>query len=169
MTTLASDRNWILDPVRLKLVHQCRRLIHTEFGVKLHLTEENLAQQLADYAQKTRSSHLVRVWNTLKAQVPELAGIETGGDARAVEIAGHHAFVASGARGLVVVDLAEPTAPRIAGGFDPRATDMARGLTLATPALRLVCATGEPLFPDQRALIEAAFGVPVAVEYGFLQ
>ncbi len=78
MTTLASDRNWILDPVRLKLVHQCRRLIHTEFGVKLHLTEENLAQQLADYAQKTRSSHLVRVWNTLKAQVPELAGIETG-------------------------------------------------------------------------------------------
>ena len=42
----------------------------------------------------------------------------------------------------------------------------ARGLPLATPALRLVCTTGEPLFPDQRALIEDAFGVPVAVEYG---
>jgi len=42
----------------------------------------------------------------------------------------------------------------------------ARRLPLATPDLRLVCATGEPLLPDQRALIEETFGVPVAVEYG---
>lgn len=77
MTILASERSWLLDPGLLKLVHQCRRLIHSEFGVKLHLTEEHLGQQLADYARKTRSSHLTRTWETLKAQVPQL-NIEEG-------------------------------------------------------------------------------------------
>ncbi len=72
MTSLASQRSWLLDPGLLKLVHQCRRLIHTEFGVKLHLTEEHLEQQLADYARKTRSSQLTRTWATLTEQVPQL-------------------------------------------------------------------------------------------------
>lgn len=72
MNTLASEREWLLNPSLLKLVHQCRRLIHSEFGVKLHLTEQHLEQQLADYASKSRSSHLVRTWEALKAQVPQL-------------------------------------------------------------------------------------------------
>lgn len=72
MTSLASERSWLMDPSVLKLVHQCRRLIHTEFGVKLHLTEENLEQQLADYAQKSRSNQLKHTWETLKEQVPQL-------------------------------------------------------------------------------------------------
>ncbi|HAP53013.1 MAG TPA: hypothetical protein DDX13_11655 [Marinobacter adhaerens] len=72
MTSLASERSWLLDPSVLKLVHQCRRLIHTEFGVKLHLTEEHLDQQLAEYARKTRSTQLIRTWETLKEQVPQL-------------------------------------------------------------------------------------------------
>ncbi|MDK8465554.1 hypothetical protein [Marinobacter sp. SS13-12] len=72
MTFLASQRSWLLDPGLLKLVHQCRRLIHTEFGVKLHLTEEHLEQQLADYARKTRSSQLTRTWAALTEQVPQL-------------------------------------------------------------------------------------------------
>ncbi|WP_372988151.1 hypothetical protein [Marinobacter sp.] len=72
MNTLASEKDWLLNPNLLKLVHQCRRLIHSEFGVKLHLTEQHLEQQLADYASKSRSSHLVRTWETLKAQVPQL-------------------------------------------------------------------------------------------------
>ena len=72
MTFLASERSWLLDPSVLKLVHQCRRLIHSEFGVKLHLTDEHLEQQLADYARKTRSTHLTRTWETLKEQVPQL-------------------------------------------------------------------------------------------------
>ena len=72
MNTLASEREWLLNPRLLKLVHQCRRLIHSEFGVKLHLTEQHLEQQLADYASKSRSSHLVRTWEALKAQVPQL-------------------------------------------------------------------------------------------------
>ncbi|MDX1551739.1 MAG: hypothetical protein R3198_03890 [Marinobacter sp.] len=72
MTSLASQRSWLLNPGLLKLVHQCRRLIHTEFGVKLHLTEEHLEEQLADYARKTRSSQLSRTWATLTEQVPHL-------------------------------------------------------------------------------------------------
>ena len=42
----------------------------------------------------------------------------------------------------------------------------ARGLTQPLPGLKVICTTGEPLLPDQRASIEAAFGVPVANEYG---
>jgi phenylacetate-CoA ligase len=42
----------------------------------------------------------------------------------------------------------------------------ARGLRLQLPSLRVVCTTGEPLFPHQRKLIEAVFGCPVANEFG---
>ncbi|WP_417531525.1 hypothetical protein [Marinobacter lipolyticus] len=79
MTSLASERSWLLDPGLLKLVHQCRRMIHAEFGVKLHLTEEHLEQRLADYASKTRSNQLIRTWETLKERVPHLdiADLET--------------------------------------------------------------------------------------------
>ncbi len=42
----------------------------------------------------------------------------------------------------------------------------ARGMRLKLPALRVVNATGEPLFPHQRELIERVFGVPAAIEYG---
>ncbi len=41
-----------------------------------------------------------------------------------------------------------------------------RGARLRWPALRVVSATGEPLFPHQRELIERVFGVPVSIEYG---
>jgi phenylacetate-CoA ligase len=42
----------------------------------------------------------------------------------------------------------------------------ARGVALRLPALRVVSATGEPLFPHQRELIERVFGAAVSVEYG---
>ena len=42
----------------------------------------------------------------------------------------------------------------------------ARGIRLNLPALRVVNATGEPLFPHQRELIERVYRVPAAVEYG---
>lgn len=41
-----------------------------------------------------------------------------------------------------------------------------RGRRLRLPALRVVCTTGEPLYPHQRELIGQAFGVPVANEFG---
>jgi len=41
-----------------------------------------------------------------------------------------------------------------------------RGLSLKSPGLLVVCTTGEPLYPYQRTLIEEAFGVPVANEFG---
>jgi phenylacetate-CoA ligase len=42
----------------------------------------------------------------------------------------------------------------------------ARGIRLRLPDLRVVCTTGEPLYPHQRILIEEVFGVPVANEFG---
>lgn len=41
-----------------------------------------------------------------------------------------------------------------------------RGLRFRLPELRVVCTTGEPLYPDQRKLIGEVFGAPVANEYG---
>ncbi|SMF93983.1 phenylacetate-CoA ligase [Methylomagnum ishizawai] len=41
-----------------------------------------------------------------------------------------------------------------------------RGASLNTHRLKVVCATGEPLLPEQRRLIGEVFGVPVANEYG---
>lgn len=80
MTSMASERSWLLDPGLLKLVHQCRRLIRSEFGVKLHLTEEHLEQQLAEYASKTRSSHLTRTWEALQEKVPQLSAASESED-----------------------------------------------------------------------------------------
>jgi phenylacetate-CoA ligase len=37
---------------------------------------------------------------------------------------------------------------------------------LHLPELRVVCTTGEPLYPHQRKLIEQVFGVPAANEFG---
>lgn len=42
----------------------------------------------------------------------------------------------------------------------------ARGRMLRLPALRVVCTTGEPLYPHQRELISRVFDVPVANEFG---
>jgi phenylacetate-CoA ligase len=42
----------------------------------------------------------------------------------------------------------------------------ARQLKLRLPQLRVVCTTGEPLYPHQRELISRMFGAPVANEFG---
>ncbi len=42
----------------------------------------------------------------------------------------------------------------------------ARKIRLRLPELRVVCTTGEPLYPHQRALIEKVFGVRAANEFG---
>ncbi len=42
----------------------------------------------------------------------------------------------------------------------------ARQRTLRLPNLRVVCTTGEPLYPHQRELIARVFGAPVANEFG---
>ncbi|PCM43309.1 hypothetical protein [Marinobacter sp. ANT_B65] len=76
MNSLTSERNWLFDPSLLKLAYQCRRLIQSEFGVKLHLDEADLGQHLADYAGKTRSRDLAHTWETLKQKVPELSAME---------------------------------------------------------------------------------------------
>lgn len=42
----------------------------------------------------------------------------------------------------------------------------ARGVPFRLPSLKVVCTTGEPLYPDQREIIGRAFGVPVGNEFG---
>lgn len=42
----------------------------------------------------------------------------------------------------------------------------ARGVRLRLPELRVVCTTGEPVYPHQKSLIEDVFGVPLANEFG---
>ena len=37
---------------------------------------------------------------------------------------------------------------------------------ISLPSLNVICTTGEPLYPEQRKLIEETFGVPVANEFG---
>jgi len=41
-----------------------------------------------------------------------------------------------------------------------------RGIQMRLPELKVVCTTGEPLYPHQRELIENVFGVPAANEFG---
>ncbi|MAA66416.1 MAG: hypothetical protein CL581_16795 [Alteromonadaceae bacterium] len=69
MMTLAAERSWLLDRGLLKLVHQCRRLILAEFGIKVHLTDEHLQSQLAAYAKKSRSPQLSNVWEELREKL----------------------------------------------------------------------------------------------------
>ncbi|WP_372958601.1 hypothetical protein [Marinobacter sp.] len=73
MASLASDQSWLLNPSIIKQVHQCRRLIQLEFGIKVHLTEEDLVHQLEHFADQSRSTTLPRVWSALKQSVPALA------------------------------------------------------------------------------------------------
>ncbi|MFL1407642.1 hypothetical protein ACJO2E_20025 [Marinobacter sp. M1N3S26] len=75
MASLASERNWLFNPSTMKKIQQCRRLIQMEFGVKLHLTEESLVEQLASFAGRSRSDALTRAWTELKDSVPELADV----------------------------------------------------------------------------------------------
>ncbi|HKJ08949.1 MAG TPA: phenylacetate--CoA ligase family protein [Gammaproteobacteria bacterium] len=41
-----------------------------------------------------------------------------------------------------------------------------RGVDMRSRYLKVVCTTGEPLYPQQRELIESVFGVPAANEFG---
>jgi hypothetical protein len=60
-----------------------------------------------------------------------LANLDVGGEARAVEAHGGHAYVAAGAAGLVVVDVNDPRAPVVVGSLLPKTTDMARGIAIS--------------------------------------
>lgn len=72
MASLAGDQSWLLKPSIIKQVQQCRRLIQVEFGIKLHLTQENLINQLEHFASQSRSAALPRIWSALKDSVPGL-------------------------------------------------------------------------------------------------
>jgi hypothetical protein len=43
-------KNWLLKVENLSLVRACRKQIEEEFGVTLHLTSEDLVEQIQEYA-----------------------------------------------------------------------------------------------------------------------
>lgn len=123
MMTLAPERSWLLDRGLLKLVHQCRRLILAEFGVKLHLTDDDLETRLATYARQSRSSHLTRTWEELIDQVPELASEEesTASDEKLY-------------RGQAVVEQPETAEAAASGNEGKMRTITYRGRKMLVPA-----------------------------------
>ena len=82
-----------------------------------------------------------------------------------------NAFAMSAANMDAYLDAVQAFRPKCIYGYASSvallaARARARGIRLRLPELRVVCATGEPLYPHQRQLIEGVFGVPVANEFG---
>ncbi len=109
MSSITTERSWLFDPALLKLVHQCRRLIQSEFGVKLHLNEPDLEEKLAEYAAKTRSRHLAHTWEALKQRVPELGQPE---DSEATKKTYRGQPIADDSGGTKPEEVGEPPRPR---------------------------------------------------------
>ncbi len=59
-----------------------------------------------------------------------LAALDSGGEARAIAMAGSIAWIADGPMDLLGVDLAVPSAPREIGRLDLDASDMSRGIAV---------------------------------------
>jgi len=82
-----------------------------------------------------------------------------------------NAFAMSPARMDDYLDALEAWQPKCLYGYASSiallaAHAEARSRALRLPPLRVVCTTGEPLYPHQRDLIGRVFGVPVANEFG---
>ena len=82
-----------------------------------------------------------------------------------------NAFEMSPARIDQYLDAIQAFRPKCVYGYASSIALMAarareRRLALRLPELRVVCTTGEPLYPHQRKLIGDVFGVPVANEFG---
>lgn len=82
-----------------------------------------------------------------------------------------NAFEMSPANMDAYLDAVQAFRPRCVYGYASSLALLAarareRGLKLRLPGLRVVCTTGEPLYPYQRALISEVFGVPAANEFG---
>lgn len=82
-----------------------------------------------------------------------------------------NAFAMSPARMDAYLDAMEAFRPRCVYGYASSLALLAahakeRGRRPRLPELKVVCATGEPLYAHQRELIGDVFGVPVANEYG---
>ncbi|MFN3919402.1 MAG: phenylacetate--CoA ligase family protein [Methylohalobius sp.] len=82
-----------------------------------------------------------------------------------------NAFEMSRAHMDEYLDLIQRFQPKILYGYASSLALLAehavqRGKKLKLPELKVVFATGEPLYPHQREVISRVFGAPVAAEYG---
>lgn len=71
------DTNWLMQYRLLRLVNQCRRLIQSEFGVRLHLTDADLRERLSEFAGRTRTQSLQRVYAELRLALIDFEGPDT--------------------------------------------------------------------------------------------
>lgn len=69
-----TSNEWLMHYQILRLVNQCRRLIASEFGKKLHLNDDHLREQLAGYVGHSRSIGLQRVYAELRLALIDLEG-----------------------------------------------------------------------------------------------
>jgi len=82
-----------------------------------------------------------------------------------------NAFAMSPERMATYLTAIEKFKPRCIYGYASSVALLARyakqnGKKLNLPSLKVVCTTGEPLYPEQRQLISEVFNVPVANEFG---
>jgi phenylacetate-CoA ligase len=82
-----------------------------------------------------------------------------------------NAFEMSPANMDAYLDAVQTFRPRCVYGYASSVALLAararsRGIRLRLPGLKVVCTTGEPLYPHQRALIGDVFGAPAANEFG---
>jgi len=82
-----------------------------------------------------------------------------------------NAFAMSAANMDAYLEAVQAFQPRCIYGYASSVALLAarareRKTRLRLPELRVVCTTGEPLYPHQRTLIEQVFGVPAANEFG---
>ena len=82
-----------------------------------------------------------------------------------------NAFAMSPERMATYLTAIEKFKPRCIYGYASSVALLARfaqqqGKQLSLPGLRVVCTTGEPIYPEQRQLISEVFNVPVSNEFG---
>ena len=72
-----SDHRWLMQYNIVNLVNQCRRLIRAEFDDSLSLTDPRLREKLANYAGRTRSQGLQRLYGEIRLALIQLEGEDT--------------------------------------------------------------------------------------------
>lgn len=105
-----------------------------------------------------------------------LATLDVGGDARAVQVANGHAFVAAGVAGLAVVDVRSPRSLSLVTKMTPKSTDMARGIAISNANAILclgdsglvVADISQPKQPKQIGLFDPPQAINRAVAVGNL-
>lgn len=105
-----------------------------------------------------------------------LATLDVGGDARAVQVANGHAYVAAGTAGLAVVSVRSPRSLSLVAKMTPKSSDMARGIAISNSNAILclgdsglvIADISQPKQPKQIGLFDPPQAVNRAIAVGHL-